>query len=156
MLLAAGSWIVLEASSVSAQTTGTDAIKMFDKDGDGSIDLKEAKAAAAAEFDKIDKDHEGTVDNEELGGRVTLLDQQLQEGRFRFWKIKGTLTKDQYLELVETQFKTADPDNNGTLDAKELEIQSRAGPAEAAAIASSEEERTLPRGTSWVFRAPLA
>ena len=84
VLLAAGAWIVLEASSVSAQTTGTDAIKMFDKDGDGSIDLKEAKAAAAAEFDKMDKDHEGTVDNEELGGRVTLLDQQLQEGRFRF------------------------------------------------------------------------
>jgi len=125
VLLAAGAWIVLEASSVSAQTTGTDAIKMFDQDGDGSIDLKEAKAAAAAEFDKMDKDHEGTVDNEELGGRVTLLDQQLQEGRFRFWKIKGTLTKDQYLELVETQFKTADPDNNGTLDAKELE--SKAG-----------------------------
>ena len=98
---------------------------MFDQDGDGSIDLKEAKAAAAAEFDKMDKDHEGTVDNEELGGRVTLLDQQLQEGRFRFWKIKGTLTKDQYLELVETQFKTADPNNDGTLDAKELE--SKAG-----------------------------
>src|SRR5271169_4007384 len=85
VLLATSAWIVLGGSSVSAQTTGTDAIKMFDQDGDGSIDLKEAKAAAAAEFDKIDKDHEGTVDNEELGGRTTLLDQQLQEGRFRFW-----------------------------------------------------------------------
>ena len=125
VMLAASAWIVLGGSSVSAQTTGTDAIKMFDQDGDGSIDLKEAKTAAAAEFDKMDKDHEGTVDNEELGGRVTLLDQQLQEGRFRFWKIKGTLTKDQYLELAETQFKTADPNNDGTLDAKELE--SKAG-----------------------------
>jgi len=125
VLLAASAWIVMGGSSVSAQTPGTDAIKMFDQDGDGTIDLKEAKAAAAAEFDKMDKDHEGTVDNEELGGRTTLLDQQLQEGRFRFWKVKGTLTKDQYLELVETQFKTADPDNNGTLDAKELE--SKAG-----------------------------
>ena len=89
VMLAASAWIVLGGSSVSAQTTGTDAIKMFDQDGDGSIDLKEAKAAAAAEFDKMDKDHEGTVDNEELGGRVTLLDQQLQEGRFRFWKIRA-------------------------------------------------------------------
>ena len=69
----------------------------------------------------------------------------MQEGRFRFWKTKGTLTKDQYLELVETQFKTADPDNNGTLDAKELESKPGQELLEAAAIASSEEERALPR-----------
>jgi hypothetical protein len=32
----------------------------------------------------------------------------------------GTLTKDEYLALVEQRFKAADPDNDGTLDAKEL------------------------------------
>ena len=32
----------------------------------------------------------------------------------------GTLTKDEYLAVVEQRFKAADPDNDGTLDAKEL------------------------------------
>ena len=32
----------------------------------------------------------------------------------------GTLTKDEYLALVEGRFKAADPDNDGTLDSKEL------------------------------------
>ena len=32
----------------------------------------------------------------------------------------GTLTKDEYLALVAGRFKAADPDNDGTLDAKEL------------------------------------
>jgi Ca2+-binding EF-hand superfamily protein len=31
-----------------------------------------------------------------------------------------TLTKDEYLALVEQRFKAADRDNDGTLDAKEL------------------------------------
>ena len=30
-----------------------------------------------------------------------------------------TLTKDEYLNYVETVFKRADPDNDGTVDAKE-------------------------------------
>ncbi len=38
-----------------------------------------------------------------------------------------TLTKDEYLALVEKKFKAADPDNEGTLDAKEL--HSKAGRA---------------------------
>jgi hypothetical protein len=32
----------------------------------------------------------------------------------------GTLTKDEYLAVVEQRFKAANPDNDGTLDAKEL------------------------------------
>jgi len=60
VLFAAGAWIALESSSVSAQTSGTDAIRMFDKDNDGTIDLGEVKAAAAALFDQLDRDHDGT------------------------------------------------------------------------------------------------
>jgi hypothetical protein len=37
----------------------------------------------------------------------------------------GTLSKDEYLKVVENRFKAADPDNDGTLDEKEL--CSRAG-----------------------------
>jgi hypothetical protein len=39
----------------------------------------------------------------------------------------GTLSKDEYLKVVESRFKAADPDNDGTLDEKEL--RSRAGQA---------------------------
>jgi hypothetical protein len=39
----------------------------------------------------------------------------------------GTLTKYEYLAVVEQRFKAADPDNDGTLNAKEL--RTRAGRA---------------------------
>ena len=42
----------------------------------------------------------------------------------------GTLTKDEYLAIVEKLFKKADVDNDGTLDAKEL--RSKAGARSAA------------------------
>ena len=47
--LTAGVWIVLEGSSVSAQSSGTDQIKMFDQDSDGSIALNRAKVAGTAD-----------------------------------------------------------------------------------------------------------
>ena len=49
VLLTAGAWIVLEGSSVSAQSSGTDQIKMSDQDSDGSIDLNRAKVAGTAD-----------------------------------------------------------------------------------------------------------
>jgi Ca2+-binding EF-hand superfamily protein len=35
----------------------------------------------------------------------------------------GTLTKDEYLAVVEQRFSAADPDHDGTLDAKEFKSQ---------------------------------
>jgi hypothetical protein len=32
----------------------------------------------------------------------------------------GTLSKDEYLKVVENRFKAADPDNDATLDEREL------------------------------------
>jgi len=37
----------------------------------------------------------------------------------------GTLTKDEYLTVVEQRFTAADPDHDGTLDAKELSTKAR-------------------------------
>jgi len=34
--------------------------------------------------------------------------------------VDETLSKDEYLKVVENRFKAADPDNDGTLDEKEL------------------------------------
>src|SRR5262252_4881854 len=69
-----------------------DSLYGLDTDNDRTIDLAEAKKAASAVFDGLDRDHDDDK----------------------------TLTKDEYLALVERRFKAADPDRDGTRDAKEL------------------------------------
>jgi Ca2+-binding EF-hand superfamily protein len=44
---------------------------MFDTDNDGTVDLAEAKKAASAVFDKLDRDKDGTLDKAELKGRLS-------------------------------------------------------------------------------------
>ena len=90
-------------------------LSMVDTDNDGTIDLKEAQAVAAARCDKLESDKDGTLDAKELKGRVS-------KGALKAADpdSDGTLDKTEYLALVEARFKAADPDNDGTLDAKEL------------------------------------
>jgi hypothetical protein len=38
-------------------------------DSDGTIDLEEAKKAASAVYDRLDRDHGGKLDKRELAGR---------------------------------------------------------------------------------------
>jgi Ca2+-binding EF-hand superfamily protein len=102
---------VLTAGPVLA----ADALKKFDPDKDGTVDLAEAKKAAGDLFDRLDKDHEGTLDIKELQGRLSRADFAGADPD----KDK-TLTKDEYLAVVEQRFKAADSDNEGTLDAAEL------------------------------------
>jgi Ca2+-binding EF-hand superfamily protein len=98
------------------------AMKMLDTDNDGTVDLAEAKKAAGALFDKLEKDHDGTLDKRELEGRLS--PKELAAGDP---DKDGTLTKDEYLAIVEQRFKAADADNDGTLTQKEL--STRAGRA---------------------------
>lgn len=98
------------------------AIKMFDTDNDGTLDLAEVKKAASALFAKLDPDHDRTLNARELRGRLTAKELAAADP-----DRDGTLTLDEYLSVVEQRFKAADPDNDGTLDAKEL--KSRAGRA---------------------------
>src|SRR5262252_2784659 len=97
-------------------------MQLLDPDNDGTVSLDEAKKAASAVFDRLDRDHSGTLKNRELGGRVTNREFAAADP-----DKDGTLTKDEYLAIVEQRFKAADPDNDGTLDAKEL--STRAGRA---------------------------
>jgi len=90
-------------------------IRMLDTDNDGTVDLGEAKAAASALFDKLEHDKDGTLDKHELARRLSAKELAAADPDH-----DGTLTKDEYLALVEQRFSAADPDHDGTLDAKEL------------------------------------
>lgn len=94
----------------------------LDSDADSTVDLAEAKKAAGALFDKLDKYHEGTLDARELHAKLT----KAEIGGADPDKDK-TLTKDEFLSVVEARFKAADKDGDGTLDAAEL--HSKAGRA---------------------------
>jgi Ca2+-binding EF-hand superfamily protein len=111
---------ILPIASSSKSFAGT--LAALDKDNDGTLDLAEVKDAAASVFDKLDKDSDAMLDRMETGGRV---------GKKEFNQADadndGTLTKDEYLGLVEKLFNAADADKDGTLTAKEL--HSKAGRA---------------------------
>jgi hypothetical protein len=112
LTLAAGS-LLAAASPVLARSGRL--IRILDTDHDGTVDLTEAKAAAAARFDKLERDKDGTLDKRELSRRLSAKEIAAADPDH-----DGTLTKDEYLAVVEQRFKAADPDGDGTLDAKEL------------------------------------
>ena len=123
MLTAGPLCSLLDGTSAQAQQTPTDKTKAVDSDRDGTISLGEAKTAAADTFDKIDINRDGVVNNTELGGRVTLLDEitPCLGHQYYFWKKDKTLNKDQYLAIVEGRFKAVSAESGGTCDAKTLE-----------------------------------
>jgi len=87
----------------------------LDPDNDGTVDLPEAKAAAAKLFAKLDPDKDGTLDAKELSGRVDEAGLKTADP-----DSDGTLDQKEFDTIVEARFKAADPDNDGTLDDKEL------------------------------------
>jgi hypothetical protein len=105
----------VQAQDVSAETR----LKTWDPDNDGTIDMAEAKKAAAAQFDLLDGDRDGTLDLKEM--TATKVDKNT------FTKADpdkdGTLTKEEYYTIVELRFKAADPDNDGTVSLAELKAQ---------------------------------
>ncbi len=127
LMLALGSLYLLAGPTVLAQQATADMSKMVDTDGDGTISLGEARAAAADVFDKIDLNHDGVVNNTELGGRVTLLDDitPCLGHQFYFWKKERKLNKDQYLAIVEGRFKAVSAESGGICDTQSPENNAR-------------------------------
>jgi Ca2+-binding EF-hand superfamily protein len=99
----------------SAKSGRNSLLRMLDTDNDGTVDLAEAKAAASSLFDRLERDKDGTLDKRELAGRLTPKQFAAADPDH-----DGTLTKDEYLAVVEQRFRAADPDHDGTLDTKEL------------------------------------
>jgi Ca2+-binding EF-hand superfamily protein len=86
-------------------------------DSNGTIDLKEAKKAASAAFDRLDRDHDGTLDKREPAGRLSAKAITITTADPDHDK---TRTKDEYPAVVEQRFKAANLDNDGTLDVRDL------------------------------------
>jgi len=115
LLTLAVATLFAQGGPVLAASRRSAAIRMFDTDNDGTLDLAEAKKAASAIFAKLDRDHDGTLDKRELAGRLSARELAAADPDH-----DGTLTADEYLAVVEQRFNAADPDKDGTLDAKEL------------------------------------
>ena len=100
---------------VFAKSGHINLMRLLDTDNDGTVDLAEAKAAASAMFDRLERDKDGTLDKHELSRRLSAKELAAADPDH-----DGTLTKEEYLAVVEQRFSAADPDHDGTLDAKEL------------------------------------
>jgi hypothetical protein len=112
--LAVGTLLVT-AWPVLAKSGRISLLSQLDTDHDGTVDLAEAKAAASTLFDRLEHDKDGTLDKHELSGRLSAKEWAAADPDH-----DGTLTKEEYLAVVEQRFSAADPDHDGTLDAKEL------------------------------------
>ena len=90
------------ANSIQGQYDGSNDPSRFDLDHDGTLSLAEAKSAAAYEFNKLDKDSDGTLDRREVGKRLS--DAEFSKANPDHDK---TLDKAEYLALVEHYFAAA-------------------------------------------------
>jgi len=107
---------------VAAANPSSDLVSKYDTDKDKTLSLDEVKAAAAAHFDKLNKDGDTTLEAAEVKG-------VLGESAFKAADTDhdGTLSKSEYLALVEKLFSEADTNHDGTLSA--AEVRSKAGRA---------------------------
>ncbi len=101
----------LVGAATPARAKDSSLVGQFDTDHDGTVDLAEAKKAASDTFDKLDVDHDGTLTFKELHGRMSRKEFAAADP-----DKDGTLTKDEYLAVVEQRFRAADRDHDGTLD----------------------------------------
>jgi Ca2+-binding EF-hand superfamily protein len=98
-----------------ANPPANDLLSKYDTDKDKTLSLDEVKAAAAAHFDKLNKDGDSTLETNEVKG-------VLGPKAFKAADTDhdGSLSKDEFLALVEKLFNKADANHDGTLDATEL------------------------------------
>jgi Ca2+-binding EF-hand superfamily protein len=118
LLLAAGSF-VLAGLPLASAWCASDLVTKYDTDKDQTLSLDEVKTAASAHFDKLNKDGDTTLETKEVQGVI---------GPKAFKAADtdhdGSLSKDEYLALVQNLFQKADSDHDGTLAGAELHSKS--------------------------------
>jgi len=104
-------------TSQNDSETETDMPLLANKDM--TLDLAEVKTAASAHFDKLNQDGDSTLEAAEVKGVIGTKLFNLADPDH-----DGTISKVEYLALVEKLFKKADKDNDGTLSVDELKSKS--------------------------------
>lgn len=89
-------------------------------DANGTIDLDKAKRAAEIRFRHLDRHRVGKLSHAELGRRRLTVPEFSWADRDH----DGTLDQDEYLALVERQFKAADVNHDGVIIRAEFESRS--------------------------------
>jgi Ca2+-binding EF-hand superfamily protein len=110
-------WTVASVPAEAKSGKVCKALLAVDPDADGKLDLAEAKKAASATFDRLNKDKnkDSTLDAKELRGRLSA-----KELRAADPDKDKTLDKAEYLAVVEARFKAANRDKDDTIECKEL------------------------------------
>jgi hypothetical protein len=98
------------ATPAWAQKKNSTLVGQFDTDHDGTVDLAEAKKAGSDTFDKLDTNKTGMLDLKQLHGRLTRKQFAAADA-----DKNGTLSKDEYLAVVEQRFDAADAKHDGKL-----------------------------------------
>ena len=109
ILVCAAIGVIGSANQTFAKSSKPSPVERLDTDHDSTVDLAEAKKAATETFNKLDADKDGTLDLKELGGRVSRKELAAADGDH-----DKTLDKDEYLALVEQRFKAADAAGDST------------------------------------------
>jgi Ca2+-binding EF-hand superfamily protein len=114
-IMIAAMGLIGAATPAVARTMKPSPVARFDTDHDGTVDLAEAKKAGLDAFDRLDTDKDGTLDLKELHGRLSR-----KEFAAADRDNDKTLSKDEYLAVVEQRFKSADADGEGSVSAAEF------------------------------------
>jgi Ca2+-binding EF-hand superfamily protein len=107
--------LICAPQAASADPSSSDVVAKYDTDKDKTLSLDEVKTAASAHFDRLNKDGDSTLEAKEVKG-------VLGPTAFKAADTDhdGTLSKPEYLALVEQLFNKADTNHDGTLTAAEL------------------------------------
>lgn len=102
--------VLLSLAGVSAAGV----VQKADKDNDGTLDRNEAKGQAmlAKNFDVIDTDKDGTIDQAEIDAHMIMMGDKDNDGTVDKKEVKH--------KGVAKAFDRLDGDKDGTLDAKEV------------------------------------
>jgi Ca2+-binding EF-hand superfamily protein len=117
-------------------------LSAMDTDKDGTVSKQEFLSYMAAQFEKADPDHDGTLDKNEMEqlrqnlgiapkqDSTTAADQNTSANSAgaKLWMSamdkdkEGTVSKQEFLSFMDAQFDKADPDNDKVLDKKEMAL----------------------------------
>jgi Ca2+-binding EF-hand superfamily protein len=115
LILLLGAVVMADSAPVHARRSTASIFKALDTDEDGTVDERESRQAGSALFDRLDNDKDGTLDANELRGRLSKQELQANDPDH-----DNSLTKDEYLAIVEQRFKAADANHDGKLKIDEL------------------------------------